>query len=98
VTEGTHHDVVIEGTVWHPMEAAEFARHIRRYVGEDRDMMQTAASLAETIGHQVEAGHGDPIVLTEMERNVAYAALNEWRQFRDIPDAVETLYQLLHAP
>ena len=72
MTEGTHHDVVIEGTVWHPIEATEFARHIRRYVGDDRDVMQAATSLAETIGHQVEAGHGDPIVLTENERKVAY--------------------------
>jgi len=97
VTECRHHEVVIEGTVWHPIEATEFARHLRRYVGEDRDVMQAATSLAETIGHQVEAGHGDPIVLTENARKVAYAVLNEWRQFLDIPDAVDPLYQQLHA-
>lgn len=98
MTEGTHHDVVIEGTVWHPIEATEFARHIRRYAGEDRDVLQAAGNLADTIGHQVEAGLGDPIVLSENERKVAYAVLNEWRQFQDVPDAVDTLYQLLHAP
>jgi hypothetical protein len=98
MTKGMDHDVVIEGTVWHPIEAAELARHIRRYVGEDHGLMHAATSLAETIGHQVEAEHGDPIVLTEDERKVAYAVLNEWRQFRDIPDAVDPLYQLLHAP
>jgi hypothetical protein len=97
VTEGTHHDVVIEGTVWHPIEATEFARHIRRYVSEDRDLVHAATSLAETVGHQIETGHGDPIVLTETQRKVAYTVLNEWRQFQDIPDVVDTLYQLLHA-
>lgn len=96
MTEGMHHDVVIEGTVWHPIEAAELARHIGRYVGEDHDLTHAAASLAETIGHQVETGHGDPIVLTEHERTVAYTVLNEWRQFWDIPDAVIPLYDVLH--
>jgi len=98
VTGGAHHDVVIEGTAWHPIEATELARHLGRYESEDLALMRAAKSLAETIGHQVEAGHGDPIVLTENERKVAYAVLNEWRQFVDIPDAVEPLYQLLHAP
>jgi len=92
-----HHDVVIEGTVWHPIEAAEFARHIQRFAGEDHDEMHAAKTLAEAIGHQVEAGHGDPIVLTEDERKVAYVVLNEWRSYWDIPDAVDPLYQLLHA-
>ena len=98
MTEDTHHDVVIEGTVWHPIEAAELARHIRRYVGEDHDSTRAATSLAEAIGRQVESGHGDPIVLTEDQRKVAYAVLNEWRQYLDVPDAVDPLYQLLHAP
>jgi hypothetical protein len=98
VTEGAHHDVVIEGTVWHPIDATELAQHIRRYESEDRDLTRAATSLADTIGGQVEAGRGDPIVLTENERQVAYAVLNEWRQFVDIPDAVEPLYQLLHVP
>ena len=98
MTEGAHHDVVIEGTAWHPIEASEFARHLGRYETEDRDLMRAAQSLAETIGHQVEAGQGDPIVLTENEKTVAYAVLNEWRQFMDIPDAVDPLYQLLHVP
>src|SRR5262245_19420006 len=97
VTEGTHHDVVIEGTVWHPIEATEFARHLRRYIGEDRDVMQAATSLAETIGHQVEAGHGDPIVLTENDRKVASSVLTACRHCLDIPDAVDPLYQQLHA-
>ena len=97
MTEGTHHDVVIEGTVWHPIEAGEFARHIRRYAGEDPDVVHAATNLAETIGHQIEGGHGDPIVLTENERKAAYAVLNEWRQYQDIPDVVVTLYDLLHA-
>jgi len=97
VTEGAHHDVVIEGTVWHPIEAAELARHIRRYVGDDHDLLHAATSLAERIGHQVESGHGDPIVLSEDERKVVYAVVNEWRQYLDIPDAVDPLYQLLHA-
>jgi hypothetical protein len=98
VTDGMHHDVVIEGTVWHPIEGAELARHIRRYVGEDHDLLHAATALAERIGHQVEAGHGDPIVLTEDERKVVYAVVNEWRQYLDIPDAVDPLYQLLHTP
>lgn len=97
MTESTHHDVVVEGTVWHPIEAAELARHIGRYVGEDPDLVHAAKNLSETIGHQVEGGHGDPIVLTEDERKVAYAILNEWHQYLDVPDVVNTLYELLHA-
>src|SRR5262249_9561882 len=95
VTEDTHHDVVIEGTAWHPIEAAELTRHLRRYVSEAHDLTNAATSLAETIGHQVETGHGDPIVLDDNERKVAYTVLNEWRQFWDIPDVVNTLYELL---
>lgn len=97
VTEGTHHVVVIEGTEWHPIEATELARHLMRYVDEDHDLVHAATGLAETIGHQVETGHGDPIVLTENERKVAYAVLNEWRQYLDIPEPVLPLYDLLHA-
>lgn len=97
MTEGVHHDVVIEGTVWHPIEATELAHHVGRYVSEDPDLKNAAANLAQTIRHQVESGHGDPLVLSEDARKVAYAVLNEWRQYQDIPDVVVTLYDVLHA-
>ena len=97
MTEDTHRDVVIDGTVWHPIEAGELARHLARYVSEDHDLMDAAKSLAERIGHHVEIAHGEPIVLTDDERKVAYTVLNEWRQYSDIPDVVNTLYEQLHA-
>jgi hypothetical protein len=98
VTEGTQHIVVIEGTVWSPIDAAELARRIRHYVGDTHDLMHAATSLAETVEHHVEQGGGDPVVLTVDEKKVAYAVLNEWRQFGTIPDAVDELFRLLAAP
>ena len=98
MTEGTHHVVVIEGTDWSAVDAAELARHIRHYIGDDRPEMRTAKTLAESIEQRVEAGGGDPIVLSADEKKVAFAVLNEWRQFLTIPDAVNTLYRLLAAP
>jgi hypothetical protein len=97
MTEGTHHVVVIEGTDWSSVDAAELARHIRHYVGDDRPELRAATSLADEIEERVQAGSGTPIVLTVEQKKVAYAVLNEWRQFLTIPDAVNTLYRELAA-
>jgi hypothetical protein len=98
VIEGAHHIVVIEGTDWSSVDAAELARHVRQYVADDRPEMRAATRLAETIEERVEAGGGEAIVLTAEQKHVAYAVLNEWRRFLTIPDAVDSLYRLLAAP
>jgi hypothetical protein len=103
VAEETQPTVVIEESAWSLEDAAEFARRIRRYLGASASpvVMHAATSLAERLDYFVEiggVGTSGSLDLTLNEAKVAVAVLDEWRQSRTRPEAVDVLYRLLAAP
>lgn len=69
--------------------ASEFADRVEQYIGTSPAIEDAARTLAEHVRHRVDQRGGEGLFLTENEKMVAAAVLDEWR---DRPPILDALY------
>jgi hypothetical protein len=87
--------VRVEGVELQLGDAREFAERTRRYLGASPDVLHAAETLAMNLEHRIEQDGGEPLVLTERERDVAAAVLDEWLQAGAGSQAVRDLRHVI---
>jgi hypothetical protein len=89
--------VRVEGVEFALDDAREFARRATLYSGgATRTTPTPGSALVVLLNHRIDEGGGS-VTLTDEEARAAVAVLDEWRQKRERPDAVDALHAVLIA-